>query len=73
MPETPDGGYILDDTIYKFDHSFCSSCKHFHGREKGTCPAYPNGIPARFAFDLYRHNEIQEDQTGNYMFISVLD
>ena len=67
MPLLEDGTFVIDDSIYPFDCSLCTICKYFHGKEKGTCEAYPNGIPDRFALELYRHIEIQKDQIGEFI------
>lgn len=72
------GWGILDgDTPKKFDDPTCRFCKHFHGKEKGSCSAYPNGIPDRFAFrtfdkenkTLFFHTEVQDNQTGSFVFL----
>ena len=62
--------------IRHFSPSCCTRCRHFNGIEKGTCAAYPNGIPARFA-DLITgvnapqqeiHTTVEKDQVGNYVW-----
>ena len=67
---TLDGGNFM---VRKF--SSCFWCKHFHGEDKWTCEAYPNGIPSRFA-DLITgigapkqqiHTKIEEDQIGDFI------
>ena len=47
----PDGldGY---KPLPRFEHTCCILCKHFHGKEKGTCIAYPNGIPEIFLLEM---------------------
>lgn len=57
----------------RFERTCCIKCKHFEGIEKGTCPAYPNGIPDKFAIrNLYSwgemHNDVENDQIGNTVF-----
>jgi hypothetical protein len=58
----------IDDTVYRFDRGECRICKHFEGREKGTCPAYPKEIPDKFALHGKRHDAIETDQTGETIF-----
>ena len=58
--------------------SWCSACKHFDGMEKGTCKAYPNGIPERFYYgseeDLPpKHTEMEQDQTGSFTYVYHLE
>ncbi len=52
-------------------------CRHFGGVEQpdGTessevvvCPAYPDGIPERIAFDEELHLTVQKDQVGEIVF-----
>ena len=48
-------------------------CKHFDGVEKGSCAAYPDGIPDKFAVrNLFSwgemHADVEEDQTGVFIF-----
>ena len=70
MPEMPDGSFVLDDTRYKFGSgtSTCPFCVHFHGEEKGTCEAYPAGIPDRFSWKPNRHNVVEKDQVGDFIW-----
>jgi len=68
--------YQLDDTVYPFmGGCCCRSCKHFHGIEKGTCEAYPNGIPEKFSIitsgysgkgKFPWHDNVETDQTGSF-------
>ena len=62
--------------VRHFSPSCCCRCKHFDGIEKGTCAAYPNGIPTRFS-DLVSgvnasrqeiHIKIEDDQVGDYIW-----
>jgi hypothetical protein len=62
----------LGDSPKKFLTGCCRICKHFHGEDKGTCPAYPNGIPDRFSTYLEPHLEIEKDQRGDFIWISTL-
>jgi hypothetical protein len=52
----------------RFLASFCPLCSNFEGKTKGTCPAYPEGIPDKFAIRLNKHLHISEGQTGNFIF-----
>jgi len=63
----------IDDTIPPFFRSFCKSCKHFNGADKGTCSAYPDGIPEKFSDKSERHNKTEKDQKGDFLFLSILD
>lgn len=55
--------------------SWCIGCRHFNGLQKGTCAAYPNGIPERYA-DAYigqmpeKHASVQKDQYGDFIFVN---
>ena len=61
--------------VRHFSPSCCNRCKHFEGVEKGTCPAYPKGIPSRFsdlivgpnAPKIQIHTKVEPDQEGNYV------
>lgn len=44
----------------------CAYC--LHGREDGTCVAYPDGIPFRILAGDAGHDEVQTDQTGGTTF-----
>ena len=67
---TIDGNMI----VRHFSPSCCNRCKYFEGVEKGTCPAYPNGIPSRFSDMIIGvnapkqevHNKVEEDQVGDF-------
>jgi hypothetical protein len=50
----------------KFWDSCCHFCKYFEGEKKGTCPAYPGGIPDRFVYAKDVHVVIEDDQTGDF-------
>ena len=57
----------------KFERTCCIMCKHFDGVKKGSCAAYPNGIPDKFAIrNLFSwgemHTNVEKDQTGNFIF-----
>ncbi len=43
----------------------CISCKYYNLDR--TCPAFPNGIPAKYLLDEY-HKSIDENQIGDYVF-----
>ncbi len=68
----------LDGTLIvrHFKPSMCLKCKYFEGIEKGTCPAYPDGIPSRYADMVIganapvqeKHDSVQKDQKGEYVF-----
>lgn len=60
----------IDDTVVKWQGGACCKfCIHFHGVEKETCKAYPNGkIPDKFSYSKDIHLEIEPDQTGDYIF-----
>ena len=72
MPLLEDGTFVIDDSIHPFDISRCKFCKHFHGKDKGTCTAYPYGIPKKFSIGnfSYWHDKIEKDQTGSFIFES---
>ncbi len=68
------GWVVLDDYNRhpKFKMTWCRFCKYFHGEEKGTCEAYPNGIPDKYAYgrdERMKHSTVQDDQTGNYTWV----
>ena len=57
----------------RFEHTCCILCKHFKGKEKGTCIAYPLGIPDKFAIrNAYdwpnTHFVVEPDQEGTITF-----
>ena len=57
----------------RFECTCCLMCSHFNGVKKGTCLAYPQGIPDRYAVRnmygaLETHTNIEPDQVGNYTF-----
>ena len=58
----------IDDSPVKFSRCCCRVCIHFDGIEKGTCPAYPNGIPDRFSLEAHKHYKIEEDQIGDFIY-----
>lgn len=59
-----------------FAPSCCNRCKHFDGVEKGTCAAYPNGIPSRFSNMVIGvnapkqeiHTNVEKDQVGDFVW-----
>lgn len=64
------GWAVLDDRPKKFDLGcFCRHCVHFHGKEKGTCGAYPGGIPDRFSTGLEAHVVIEKDQREDITYL----
>ena len=72
MPLLEDGTFVLDDTLYRLDSgvSLCHLCKYFHGKEKESCEAYPNGIPDRYAYSrpIIEHSNVEKDQVGDFIF-----
>lgn len=57
----------------RFEQTCCLECKHFNGIKKGTCAAYPNGIPDKFAIRnasdfMETHVFIEPGQVGEYVF-----
>ena len=74
---TKENSYIDGNPIVRhFSPSCCTRCKHFDGVENGTCSAYPNGIPSRFADlitganapQLQIHTSVEKDQVGEYVW-----
>lgn len=75
------GDNRLDGTwiIRPFKPSMCLKCKYFEDVEKGTCPAYPEGIPSRYADMIIganapvqeKHSTVQKDQIGTFVFTSI--
>lgn len=64
-----DGYYPLP----RFKRTCCIMCKHFHGVDKGSCEAYPAGIPDKFAVRNQLgwgtvHSKIEPGQIGDYLF-----
>ena len=54
----------------------CNWCEHYHGNNRCTCDAYPNGIPDKFAIRYgnilpKEHNAIESDQVGNFVFSDI--
>ena len=69
--------YQLDGNPRKFYLRFvwCESCLHYHGDNKCSCNAYPNGIPDRFALriegeNMQLHNSKEIDQIGDFIYQS---
>jgi hypothetical protein len=59
----------IGDTLYPFEVACdCTICRHFEGEEKGTCPAYPDGIPEKFSIWGKCHDTVENDQSGNTIF-----
>lgn len=59
--------------FYLTHHTCCRWCKFYHGDNKCSCDAYPNGIPDKFALWIWgdpqiTHNSIEPDQAGDYVF-----
>lgn len=53
----------------KFECTCCNMCAYFEGEERGSCAAYPNGIPDRFAIrnmygNMVVHTNVEPDQEG---------
>ena len=66
---------IIDgyQALPRFERTCCIMCKHFDGVEKGSCAAYPDGIPDKYAVrNLFSwgemHADVEEDQTGVFIF-----
>lgn len=56
----------------------CNICKHYHGDDKCSCEAYPNGIPDKFAIRHgsimpKEHSNIESDQIGEFVFSSIIN
>jgi hypothetical protein len=62
---------VIGNPNFKFSVSFCEICKYFEGEDKGTCPAYPNGIPDRFSLERDIHDEKDPDQVGDFLFTHI--
>ena len=61
--------YVGGTHVMHFRASWCTRCSHFNGAQEGTCSAYPNGIPSRFAdmvdgVQALKHDSVQQDQKG---------
>lgn len=59
-----------------FSFSWCIACKHFNGKEKGTCKAFPNGIPEKYSVSYgsempLKHETIDKNQVGKLTFLKV--
>lgn len=57
----------------RFERTCCEKCIHFHGKQKGTCDAYPKGIPDKYSVRnvlawMAVHTTIEKDQTGKFTF-----
>ena len=68
-------GHQLDgyEPLPRFQRTCCIKCKLFDGVNKGTCPAYPKGIPDKFAIRnasdwMLTHYVVEPDQEGEYTF-----
>ena len=68
-----DTSSMLDgyEALPRFKRTCCLLCKHFYGTEKGTCKAYPNGIPDKFAVRnklgwIETHIDVEPDQVGDF-------
>ena len=56
----------------RFEATCCIWCEHFDGKEKGTCKAFPKGIPNRYAIrnqdmPMEYHTSVDKDQNGKYV------
>jgi len=57
----------------------CFSCKHYEAIENlyldegvvSTCRAFPKGIPEDILWGEDLHNEVREDQEGEFVFLEV--
>lgn len=49
----------------------CAYCKH--GRDDGTCIAFPDGIPIAILGGMQHHDAVQVDQTGGATFEQATD
>ena len=68
------GWAILVDTPDEFGiNCLCRYCIHFHGKEKGSCKAYPNGIPDKFKIGRETHISIEENQVGDFVWTHYND
>lgn len=71
-PKIGDGGF----PIYLLGVP-CNWCKHYHGDDKCSCDAYPNGIPDKFAIRYgnilpQAHFSIKPDQVGTFVFEDII-
>ena len=65
--------YMLDgQDPDRWRNFYCTICVHFNGREKGTCPAYPQGIPENFNLEnkekKVEHSRVLKGQIGTTIF-----
>lgn len=61
------------EPLPRFYRTCCMRCKFFDGVEKGTCPAYPKGIPDKFGIRylgdwMKIHNSVEADQEGTFVW-----
>ena len=68
-------GYDTLDGKMKFRwiRSKCLICAYFDGPKKGTCMAFPNGIPEKYIVSYgdsfaTEHKEVEDGQVGDYCF-----
>ena len=56
----------------RLKNCYCIICKHFLDWEKGTCMAFPNGIPQNFNMEnkerIIEHVKIVDGQVGDSIF-----
>jgi len=54
---------IIDDRIGP-----CRHCIFYNEDRFGTCKAFPDGIPSKYALWVEPHFHIDKNQKGDYMF-----
>lgn len=59
----------------RFERTCCINCRYFDGISKGTCSAYPKGIPDKFAVrNMYGlmeyHCIVEKDQIGSFTYFT---
>lgn len=73
-PEKLNKLFLVGINKQRWLRSKCLTCAHFDGNlEKGTCLAFPNGIPERYIVSTNWewadvHDEKVSGQNGNYVF-----
>jgi hypothetical protein len=75
MPILDDGTFVIDDSpqYQKWHPAICLPCIYFDGQQSGTCAAYPKGIPDKFSTYRKTHNKIEDDQTGDFVYVNKND
>ena len=56
--------------------TWCNICEYYHGNNKCSCDAFPNGIPDKFSLVKWgespqKHTKIEKGQKGTYVFKSL--